>query len=120
MSTAIIFVCPSNDPLYTALLTLLLTEDYPDKKIFPKHKNPFTADFYIIDETIQEETFLVASKNHNNVFEICVIMPFEENAAIQERMFKQIRHGNFFMPQNYDDPTEAMNRTINFILKNSI
>ena len=116
MSTAIIFVCPSSDPYYVGLLTNLLREDYPNKKIFPLNKDPFNADFYIIDETIQKETWNAAIRKHKHVYEICIIMPFFNDIPIHSRMRNQIHHGKFFTPQDYDYPAEELEIIIENIL----
>ena len=116
MDTAIVFVCPSSDPFFVELLYILLTENFPECKLFPFSKDPFNSSMYIIDETIQRQTFKIASLKHKHVTEIGIQLDGFNDIPSNVMIKKQMQNGIIFTPKFYEDPYEELIKIITNIL----
>lgn len=116
MDTAIIFVCPSSDPYFVELLYTLIVDNFPTHKLFPFSKDPFNSSMYIIDETIQRQTFGIASLKHKHVTEIGIQLDDFSNIPSNMRIKKQMQNGIIFTPRFYEEPYEELVKIITKIL----
>ena len=116
MDTAIIFVCPSSDPCFAGLLYTLLLDNFPAYKLFPDSKDPFNSSLYIIDESIQRQTFGFASLKHKHVTEIGIQLNDFNDIPSNTRIKKQMQNGFIFTPSFYEEPYDELVKIITKIL----
>ena len=116
MNTAIIFVCPSSDPFFAELLYALIIENFPAYKLFPFSKDPFNSSLYIIDESIQRQTFEFASLKHKHVTEIGIQLDGFNDIPSNVMIKKQMQNGIIFTPRFYEEPYDELIKIIDKIL----
>lgn len=116
MDTAIIFVCPSSDPFFVELLYALLLDNFSAYKLFPLSKDPLNSTIYVIDETIQRQTFGIVSKKHKHVTEIGIQLDRFSDIPSNTRIKKQMQNGIVFKPSFYEEPYDELVKIITRIL----
>lgn len=116
MDTAIIFVCPSSDPFFVELLYVLIVDNFPNYKLFPFSKDPFNSSIYIIDESIQRQTFKIASLKHKHVTEIGIQLDGFCDIPSNVMIKKQMQNGIIFTPRLFEEPYDELVKIITRIL----
>lgn len=116
MDTAVIFVCPSTDPFFAEILRILVVKNFPAYKLFPSSEDPFNSSIYIIDETIQRQTFGIASLKHKHVTEIGIQLDCFSDIPANTRIKKQMQNGIIFTPKFYEDPYDELIKIVTNIL----